>query len=59
MQPKGIEMRTITIDEIKKSNAETFSRKDNSVRGIETIRKSKVQVGDKVVIDDYFTEVIA
>ena len=36
----------------------TFSRKDNSVRGIETISAYDVKIGDKIVIDNYFTLVV-
>jgi len=51
-------MRTINIHEVRTSEAETFSRKDNSVRGYETVAKSKIQVGDMIVIDNYFTKVV-
>lgn len=50
--------RTITINELKNRGVETWSVKDNSVRGITTKYTSEVQVGDKVVIDNYFTEVV-
>jgi len=47
--------RTISI---KLLNADTYSVKDDSPRGIKTISKSKVKVGDKIVIENYFTTVI-
>lgn len=51
-------MRTITMNEIKKMNIESWSRKDNSVRGVCTVCSSELQVGDEVVLDNYFTEII-
>ena len=45
-------MREIAISELR---GETQSVKDNSVRGITTKRTSEVKVGDKVVINNYFT----
>jgi hypothetical protein len=51
-------MRTITMKEIKEMNCSTFSKKDNSPRGIATIYKNELQIGDKVVIENYFTEII-
>jgi hypothetical protein len=47
-------MRTISIEEIKKSGIESWSVKDNSVRGITTKYTSELKIGDKVVIDNYF-----
>lgn len=37
---------------------ETWSVKDDSVRGIHTAYTSEIKIGDKVVIDNYFTQVI-
>ena len=51
-------MRTITIAQVKAMSdrgINTMSRKDNSVRGIETISTEQVKIGDKIVIDNYFT----
>lgn len=48
------EKRTISIKELTVS---TYSVKDDSVRGVHTASRSEVKVGDKVVIDNYFTEV--
>jgi hypothetical protein len=45
-------MRTISIKELA---CETYSLKDNSVRGCKTVSKSEVKIGDKIVLDDYFT----
>ncbi len=50
---------TITISELRATGTETWSVKDKSVRGITTKYTSEVQIGDKVVIDNYFTLVIA
>jgi len=47
--------RTITISELRETGVSTWSVKDNSVRGITTKYTSEVNVGDKVVIDNYFT----
>jgi hypothetical protein len=51
--------RTITISDLRKTGVESWSVKDNSVRGCTTKSTSDVHVGDKVVINDYFTEIIA
>ena len=53
---------TITINEVKTMYEEginTFSRKDNNVRGISTISGDEVKIGDIIVINNYFHEVIA
>jgi hypothetical protein len=50
--------RTITMSELKNTGVNTWSVKDNSVRGITTKYTSEIKIGDKVVIDNYFTEVI-
>ena len=47
-------MRTISIKEIQESAVSTYSVKDSSVRGIATVSKGNVKIGDKVVIDNYF-----
>lgn len=50
--------RTITIKEVQNMAANgisTFSRKDNSPRGCKTVSASEIKVGDKIVIDNYFT----
>lgn len=49
---------TITIKEIQEMNCDTFSRKDNSPRGIETICKSDLQIGDEIIIQNHFTRVV-
>ena len=48
-------MRTVSIKELQESGVESWSVKDNSVRGIATKYTSQIQVGDKVVIENYFT----
>ena len=50
--------RTITIKELQESKCNTWSVKDNSVRGYTTKYTDEVKQGDKVVIDNYFTLVI-
>lgn len=52
---------TITIGKVKdliKNGVTTFSRKNDSPRGCETVPASKIKIGDKIVIDNYFTEVV-
>jgi len=50
--------RTITMSALKATGCNTWTVKDNSVRGATTKYMCEIQVGDKVVIDDYFTEII-
>ena len=51
---------TITrVKEMSEKGISTFSRKDNSVRGVETVSTDEIKVGDKIVIDNYFHTVIA
>ena len=50
--------REISIKELRESNVGTYSKKDNSARGCSTVCASKIKVGDKVVIDNYFTLVV-
>lgn len=50
-------MKTRTIS-IKELTSTTYSLKDNSPRGVKTIRKDDVKIGDYIVIDNYFTLVI-
>lgn len=50
--------RTISIKKIKElgnKGVSTFMRKNNSVRGVECINTDDVQIGDEIVIDNYFT----
>jgi hypothetical protein len=47
--------RTITISELRSTGVNTWSVKDNSVRGIATKYTAEVKPGDKVVIENYFT----
>lgn len=52
---------TITMKEIKeliKKGVSTFSKKDNSPRGCKTVPGSEIKVGNKIIIDNYFTTVI-
>lgn len=51
-------MKEIKISELQSMGVETWSVKDSSVRGYTTKRTGDVCIGDKVVIDNYFTEVI-
>ena len=47
--------KEISIKQIKSSKTETFSKKDNSIRGCATICKKEVKIGDLIVINNYFT----
>lgn len=52
--------RTITMKEIQNKinqGVTTFTVKDNSPRGCKTVFASEIKIGDKVVIDNYFTTV--
>ncbi|WP_285947117.1 hypothetical protein [Thomasclavelia cocleata] len=49
---------TITMKEIQNminNGISTFSKKDNSPRGCKCVPASQIKIGDKVVIDNYFT----
>lgn len=48
--------RTIKISELTCS---TYSKKDNSPRGCKTVSSSDINIRDYVVIDNYFTLVVA
>ena len=54
-------MRTITMKEVKEKinhGVSTFSKKDDSPRGCETVPAEEVKPGDKIVIDNHFTTVV-
>lgn len=54
--------RTITMNEIQEminQGITTFSKKDDSPRGCKTVSADTVQPGDKILIDNYFTLVVA
>lgn len=49
---------TITMKEIQdkiNNGVSTFMKKDNSPRGCSCVSANEIQVGDEVVIDNYFT----
>ena len=48
--------RTIKITEL---DCDTYSKKDNSPRGCQVVSRTDVRVGDYIVIDNYFTLVVA
>lgn len=48
--------RTIKITELK---CDTYSKKDTSPRGCQVVSRTDVKVGDYIVIDNYFTLVVA
>lgn len=51
-----MKVRTIKITELK---CDTYSKKDNSPRGCQVVSRTDVRVGDYIVIDNYFTLVVA
>ena len=48
------EITLAQVQEMSEKGISTFSRKDNSVRGVETVSADEIKVGDKIVIDNYF-----
>ncbi len=51
---------TITMKEIQdmiNQGVSTFSVKADTPRGCETVAASEIKIGDKVVIDNYFTTI--
>lgn len=52
---------TITMKEIQeliKRGVGTFERKNDSPRGCECVSASEIKLGDKVVLNNYFTTII-
>lgn len=49
-----MDVRKISIKELKEKNCDTFSKKDNSARGVKTVTLNEIAIGDKVVINNYF-----
>lgn len=57
-QVHNMSKHTITMKEIQNminNGITTFSKKDDSPRGCKTVAATEIQIGDKVVIDNYFT----
>lgn len=52
------EITIAKVKEMSERGITTFSRKDNSVRGVETVSADEIKIGDKIVIDNYFHTVI-
>lgn len=52
------EITIAKVKEMSDKGISTFSRKDNSVRGVETVSADAIKIGDKIVIDNYFHTVI-
>lgn len=52
------EITIAQVKEMSEKGISTFSRKDNSVRGVETVSADEIKIGDKIVIDNYFHTVI-
>lgn len=50
--------RTIKMSEVKAMGINTWSKKDNSVRGIHTVYTAELAIGDKIVINNYFTLIV-
>ena len=49
---------TITLNELRTKGVNSWSVKDDSPRGITIKYTDEIRVGDKVVIDNHFTEVV-
>ena len=47
--------REISINELRKMNVSQWSIKDDSPRGCKTVSIHEIQIGDKILIDNYFT----
>lgn len=45
----------ITMKEVQAKSCDTFMKKDDSPRGCQCVGKSELQIGDEIVIDNYFT----
>lgn len=48
----------ITLKELKEIDCDTFSRKANTVRGVETVSFDDLKTGDKVLIDNHFHTIV-
>ena len=46
------------VNNLIKKGVTTFSRKDDSPRGCCVVSASEIKIGDKIVIDNYFTQVV-
>lgn len=51
-------MENITIKELKETGCRTWTIKDNSVRGCKTVSIDDLQIGEKVLINNHFVEII-
>lgn len=52
---------TITMEQVRElvgKGISSWSKKDNSVRGIDTVSTSELRVGDEIVVNDEFTEIV-
>lgn len=48
----------ISMKAIKESGCDTFEKKDDSVRGCSCVSVNSLQIGDKIVINNYFTKIV-
>lgn len=48
----------ITMDNVRQLNVLSFSKKDNSPRGYQTVGIEELQLGDKIIIGNYFTTIV-
>ncbi len=48
----------ISMDNVRQLNVFSFSKKDSSPRGVKTILKSDLKVGDIIVVGNYFTTIV-
>ncbi|MFR1051952.1 MAG: hypothetical protein ACLSE7_09515 [Lachnospirales bacterium] len=50
--------RTVSIEELRNMGVDSWSKKSNTPRGIETVYMDEIKPGDEVVIENYFTLVV-
>lgn len=50
--------RNFEVNELIENGVTTFSRKDNSLKEYKTVSASEIKVGDKILINNYFTLII-
>ena len=50
--------REISIKELREMNVSTWSKKDNSPRGCKTVSINEIEIGDMVLVNNYFALVV-
>ena len=49
---------SVRMDNVRQLNVFSFSKKDNSPRGYQTVGIEELQLGDKIIIGNYFTTIV-